>query len=143
MPILLGYPFRTITTSILHISPTGNTNRLPTNIAEQRTHDRQHRTRRLRRRPRPAERDILEGILPRFPTSFLRLRNSQRDFLPVGSRHERTLLLRSRQPRSDVAERDGVGAHAEGRAPFFRDRFRQPDDACFRQSVVRLACVAV
>ena len=42
-----------------------------------------------------------------------------------------------------MAESDGVGAHAEGRAPFFGDGFGQADDAGFGQRVVCLAGVAV
>jgi hypothetical protein len=42
-----------------------------------------------------------------------------------------------------VSERNSICAHAERRTPFFRDRFRQPDDAGFGESVVGLAGVAV
>ena len=127
----------------LHVPPASDAQRLPTDIAHQRAHNRQHRARRLRRRPGPPQRDILERILPILPPSLLLLRNPQRNLDAIRRRHKRAFLFRRRQARRDVAEGDGVGAHAEGRAPFFGDGLGEADDAGFGQRVVCLARVAV
>ena len=127
----------------LHIPPARNTQRLPTNITHQRTNNRQHRPRRLRSSPRPPQRNILESLRPILPPSLLLLRNPQRNLHAVGRGNKRPLLLRSRQARRNVPERNGVGPHAEGGAPFFGDGLCQAGHAGFGQGVVRLARVAV
>jgi hypothetical protein len=128
----------------LHVPPSSNTQRLPTNITHQRTHNRQNRPRSLRRSPRPAQRNILKRTLPlALLSSFLLLRNSQRNLNTVRRRNERSLLFRRRQPRSNVAKSNSVSSHAERRAPFFRDGLCEAYDAGFGESVVCLAGVAV
>lgn len=128
---------------LLHIPSTSNTKRLPTNVAEQRRCDSQHRTRRLRRRPGPPQRNILERRRASLPRRLLRTRDPERDFVSIWRRDERTLLFRRRQAGQDMPERNCVRAHAEGWAPFFRDRFGEACDAGFGQGVVGLAGVAV
>jgi hypothetical protein len=133
-----------LNTNTLHIPPSSNAQRLPTNIAHQRTNNRQNRTRSLRRRPRPAERDILESALSlALLPSFLLLRNSQRNLNTIRRGHKSALFLRSRQTRRNMSERYGVSSHAERRAPFFRDGLCEAYDAGFGESVVCLAGVAV
>jgi hypothetical protein len=128
----------------LHVPPSSNTQRLPTNITHQRTHNRQNRPRSLRRSPRPAQRNILKRTLPlALLSSFLLLRNSQRNLNTIRRRHKSALFLRSRQTRRNMSERYGVSSHAERRAPFFRDGLCEAYDAGFGESVVCLAGVAV
>lgn len=127
----------------LHIPPTSNAQRLPANIAHIRTHNRQNRTRSLRRCARPAERNILKRTLAILPSSLLLLRNPQRNLNAIRRRHERTLLLRRRQTRRNVPESDRVGAHAERRTPLFGDGLGQAGHAGFGEGVVCLAGVAV
>ena len=69
---------------------------------------------------------------------FLLLRNSKRDLLAVRRRDEGAGLFGSRETRLDVPEANGVGAHAELRAPFFGDGFREARDASFAEGVVGL-----
>jgi hypothetical protein len=97
--------------SPLHISPSSNHNRLPTDIAKQRTRDRQHRARRLRRRPRSPQWDIHMFLALRSP--LLRLRYAQRDLFAIGCGDEGALFFRCRQARLDVSEGYGVCADAE------------------------------
>jgi hypothetical protein len=128
----------------LHVPPSSNTQRLPTNITHQRTHNRQNRPRSLRRSPRPAQRNILKRTLPlALLSSFLLLRNSQRNLNTIRRGHKSALFLRSRQTRRNMSERYGVSSHAERRAPFFRDGLCEAYDAGFGESVVCLAGVAV
>ena len=127
----------------LHIPPTSNAQRLPTNITHQRANNRQDRARSLRRSARPAQRNVLESSLAILPPSLLLLRNPQRNLHTVRSSDESPLLLGGRQAGRNVAESDRVGPHAEGRAPFFGDGFGQAGDAGFGQRVVCLAGVAV
>jgi len=129
--------------SNLHIPPTRHTERLATNIAEQRTRNRQHRTRRLSRRARPPERDIEMLVSPTRPGSPLRLRYTQSNPVAIRRGDEGTGLLGLRQARQDVAEGDRVGAHAELRAPLLRDGLGEPDDARLGLRVVGLPRVAV
>jgi hypothetical protein len=97
--------------SPLHIPPSSNHNRLPTNIAKQRTRDRQHRTRRLRRRPRPPQWDVHMFLALR--SSILRLRYAQRDLFAVGCGDESALFLRCRQARLNVPKGYRICADAE------------------------------
>jgi hypothetical protein len=137
-------PHRTLLSTSLHISPPRNAQRLPTNIAHQRTNNRQDRPRSLRRRPRPPQWDILESALSlSLLPSFLLLRNPQRNLNTIRRRHKRSLLFRGRQSRSNVSERYGVSSHAERRAPFFCNGLCEAYDAGFGESVVCLAGVAV
>lgn len=131
------------TNSCLHVPSTSDTQSLPRNIAHIRTHNRQHRTRRLSRRSRPAQRNILESILTILPSSFLLLRNAQRNLHAIWRGNKRTLLLRSSQTSGNMAECNGVGSHAERRTPLFGDGFGQASHAGFGEGVVCLACVAV
>ena len=72
---------------------------------------------------------------------LLRLRYAQCDFVPVRRRDERSLFLCGSQAGENVPKGDGIGAHAEGGAPFFGDDFGEPSDAGFGESVVGLATV--
>jgi len=131
----LGYPLH------LHIPPTRHTDNLSRNIRKQRTRHRQHHLRRLRRRARPPQRNVRKPALR--PLLTLLRRYPQRHLRPIRQRHARTLLLRVRQSRLDVSERDRVGADAEGGAPFFGDGFGEPDQGGLGGGVVCLAGVAV
>ena len=57
----------------LHIPAPRDHNRLPVNIAKQRARHRQYHTRRLRRRPRPPERNVRVRVSSGF---LLRLRDA-------------------------------------------------------------------
>ena len=128
----------------LHIPPARNLNRLPIHITKQRTHNRQHATRRLGRTPRPPQRNILVRAFGRaLAGTDLRARNPQRHLLPTRRRDIRPRLLRGRQPRLNVPKRDGVGADAELRAPLLRNRLGHPRHARLRNTVVDLPRVAV
>jgi hypothetical protein len=128
----------------LDAPPTRNLNRLPIHIAKQRTHDRQHTTRRLGRAPRPAKRDILICVRRRaLPCTDLRPWNSQRDLLPARCRDVRALLLGRRQARLNVAKCNRVGADAELRTPLFRDRLGHARHARLGNRVINLARIAV
>lgn len=129
--------------SSLHIPPPSHTQSLPTNITHVRTDNRQDGSRGLSRGAWSAKWDILKSTLAILPSSFLLLRNPQRNLNPIRSSHKRSLLLRSRKSRSNMSERDCVSSHTERRAPFFSDSFRQADDACFGEGVVCLAGFAV
>ena len=75
-------------------------------------------------------------ILPR--RLLLRLRYPQRDFIPIRSCHERTFFLCGRKASEDMPESNGVGAHTEGGAPFFRDDLGEAGYAGFGEAVVGL-----
>lgn len=114
--------------------------RLPAHIAAQRARHRQNHARRLRRRARPPQRDVRVRRIPRGLA--LRARDPERDPAAVGRGGEGAFLLGGRQAGRDVAEGDGVGAHAEGWAPFFRDGLGEAGDAGFGDGVVGLAAAA-
>lgn len=75
--------------------------------------------------------------------SALLTRYPQRNPRAIRQRNKRALLLRLRQSRLDVPERDGVDADAELGAPFLRDGLGHAVDAGFGEGVVDLAGVAV
>ena len=136
--ILLSSPF-----SPLGISPTRDHDRLATNVAHQRTGYCQDHARRLRRRARPPQRDILVPLRRLLLRIFVLLglpapRDAQRDFGPVTRCDERTLFLGRRQPRRDRSVRNRVGADSELRAPLLADGLGEPEHAGLGEGVVRL-----
>jgi len=80
---------------------------------------------------------------PTSPRLLLRLRDPQRHLRAVGRRNVTPQLLSGRQPRLNVAERNGVDADAELGAPFLGDGFGHSGDTGFGEGVVDLAGVAV
>jgi len=133
------------TGNTLDVPPTGHADGLTRNVAEQRARDSQHRGRRLCRRARSAQRDIrVRGLGAAAGASrLLSGGNAEGDLGAVGQDGFRAGLLGGGQAREDVAEGDGVCAHAEGGAPLLRDGFGQAHHARLRQRVVGLARVAV
>lgn len=128
----------------LNIAPTGHGNRLPTDIREQRTHDRQDRACGFSRRTRPAQRNILERRRPIPLLGRLLLpRYSQRHLLPIRCRDERTRFLGCSQPRGDMSKCNGICADSERGTPFFCDCLCETRDSGFGEGVVGLARVAV
>lgn len=116
-------------------------NGLTIDIREQRTRNSQNRSRRLRRRARPPERNIRE------PASRAGLdllpRNAERDARAVRRGNVAAELLGSSKARGNLAERNGVDAHAELRAPLLGQRLGQARHAGLGDRIVDLPGVAV
>ena len=79
------------------------------------------------------------GLVAALLTRKLLAGNPEGNLRPVRRRDEGAGLLGSRQAGRHVPEGDGVGADAEGRAPFFGDGAGEADDAGFGDGVVGLA----
>lgn len=124
----------------LHIPPPRHPNRLPINIRKIRTRNTQNRPRRLLRTSRPTQRNIRISIRlgALLPVQLLP-RDPEGDLRSVRGGDEGAGFLRGRETGGYVAEGDGVGAHAKGRAPFFGDCAGESDDAGFGDGVVCLA----
>ena len=131
-------------TTVLHISAPGHLQRLPVDITHVRAAQGQDTAGRLGGCPGPPERDVHVHLRP-FAALGLDLapRNPQGDFGAVRGGDGGAVLLGAGQSGVDVPERDGVGAHAELRAPFFCYCFGEPGHARFGEGVVDLPCVAV
>jgi hypothetical protein len=102
-----------------------------------RSHSQEHCPGRFVRAGAPPKRNTHHG-----PAAVRHRRgDAQRDALPADL-DARAVLLGTREPRVDAAERDRVRAHAEG-PPLLRNRLRKAHNGRLGRGVVCLADVAV
>lgn len=127
--------------AISAIPASGNHQRLPTDIREQRAGHGQDGARGLCRRTRPSQRNIRKPALG--PLLILLARYAERDLCAIRQRDEAAELLCGREARLDVAKGDGVYAHAERGAPLLCERLCEAGNAGLGEGVVCLPRVAV